>query len=73
MKITTLRTVAGTNDCPVEGTCVSMHDLDLHPERRYVIVKRETDPAIVAAFAHLTGSDEVLGYTPRDFFGCDHG
>lgn len=67
MKITILHTVAGTPDCPTEGTCAAILDLDLYPERRYMILKRETDPAILAACAHLIGADEMLGYTSRDF------
>ena len=67
MKISILRTVAGTEDCPAEGTCAAILDLDVHPERRYVILKQETDPAILAACAHLIGTDEVLGYTSRNF------
>jgi len=65
MKITTLRTAGG---CPDERTCVSIHDLDIHPERRYVITKRETNPDILAAFAHLMADDEQLGYGPADMF-----
>lgn len=65
MKITTLRTAPG---CPDERTCVSIHDLDIHPERRYVITKRETNPAVLAAFAHLMADDEQLGYGPVDMF-----
>lgn len=64
MKITTLR----TSDCPDEIQCVSIHDLDIHPERRYVITKQETDPAVLAAFAHLIGPGEQLGFGPADMF-----
>jgi hypothetical protein len=67
MKITTVR----SDDCPDERTCVSIHELDLHPERRYVITKRETDPDILAAFAPLIGPDEQLGYGPADMFPSD--
>jgi hypothetical protein len=63
MKITTLRTVA-SGDCPDERTCPSVHVLDTHPERRYVIAKRETDPQVMAAFAHLMADDEHLGWVP---------
>lgn len=66
MKIETVRTTAGS--CPDERTCVSLHNLDLHPDRRYVITKRETDPQILAAFAHLMAPDEQLGWGPADFF-----
>ena len=67
MKITTLRTTS--NDCcPDERSCVSIHDLDIHPERRYVITKREIDSRIIAAFAHLVGADEQLGWGPIDMF-----
>jgi hypothetical protein len=64
MKITTLRTTG----CPDERSCVSIHTLDRHPDRRYVITKRETDPDILAAFAPLIGVDEQLGYGPADIF-----
>jgi len=67
MKITTLR----TTNCPDERTCVSIHDLDLHPERRYVITKRETDPDILTAFGPLIGADEQLGYGPLHMFPAD--
>lgn len=69
MKITTLRTTG----CPDERTCVSIHDLDIHPERRYVITKRETNPDILAAFAHLMAADEQLGYGPADMFPANTG
>jgi hypothetical protein len=65
MRITTLRT---TSECPDITNCVSIHDLDIHPERRYVITKRETDPAVLDAFAHLIGDDEQLGYGPTAMF-----
>lgn len=68
MKITTLRTMAGTPDCPDGNICPSIHTLDLHPERRYVVTKKETDPAVAAAFAHLIGDDEQLGWTPSELF-----
>jgi hypothetical protein len=64
MKITTLRTTG----CPDERSCVSIHTLDEHPDRRYVITKRETDPDILAAFAPLMGEDEQLGHGPADMF-----
>lgn len=64
MKITTLRTLAG--DCPNERTCPSIHVLDQHPERRYVITKRETNPEILAAFAHLIADDEHIGWAPAE-------
>lgn len=69
MKITTLRTLAGDDAyCPNERTCPSVHALDMHPERRYVITKRETDPGIIAAFAPLMADDEQLGWTPDALF-----
>lgn len=64
MKITTLRTTAGS--CPDVYTCPSVHALDLHPERRYVITTVETDPAILAAFDHLIGPGEQLGWAPAE-------
>ncbi len=67
MKITILRTLAGTADCPAEGTCAAILDLDVHPDRRYAVLKRETDQSILEACAHLIGADEVLGYASRDF------
>ncbi|MGQ0575374.1 MAG: hypothetical protein ACT4RN_14365 [Pseudonocardia sp.] len=62
MRITTLRTLTG--DCPNERVCPSIHVLDVHPARRYVITKKEVDPAIAAAFAHLVGDDEQIGWVP---------
>jgi hypothetical protein len=64
MKITTLRTTA--ENCPDTWTCPSIHDLDLHPDRRYVVTTTETDPAILAAFDHLIGPGEQLGWVPTE-------
>ncbi|MPZ66636.1 MAG: hypothetical protein GEU83_14370 [Pseudonocardiaceae bacterium] len=63
MKITTLRT---TEQCPDIKTCPSIHALDLHPDRRYVVTTDETDPAILAAFDHLIGPGERLGWVPTE-------
>lgn len=63
MKITTLRTTA---ECPDVHTCPSVHALDLHPDRRYVVTTTETDPAVRAAFNHLIGPGEQLGWVPAD-------
>ncbi|HVL83607.1 MAG TPA: hypothetical protein VM367_04825 [Pseudonocardia sp.] len=62
MKITTHRTMS----CPDERTCPSIHTLDRHPDRRYLITKVETDSAITAAFAHLIGPGEQLGWAPAE-------
>jgi hypothetical protein len=53
---------------PGSSTGQSIHTLDEHPDRRYVITKRETDPDILAAFAPLMGEDEQLGHGPADMF-----
>jgi len=61
--ITTLRT---TSECPDNRTCPSIHAVAEQPDRRYVITKEVTDPAVIAAFAHLVSGDEQLGYLPAD-------
>lgn len=61
MKITTLRT-----SCPDKRTCPSVHIVDKHPERLYVIVNQERDPEIAAAFASRLGDGEVLGWVPAE-------
>jgi hypothetical protein len=61
IKIHTLRTAA---NCPDNRTCPSIHAVVDEPDRRYVITKRVTDPAVVAAFAHLVADDEQLGHVP---------
>ena len=73
MKITTLRTTS--NDCcPDERSCVSIHDLDIHPERRYVITKREIDSRIIAAFAHLAAQTSSSAGVPSTCSPrCDNG
>jgi hypothetical protein len=68
LKITTLRTLAGDGSCPNERTCPSVHVLDTYPERRYLIVRREIDPTVLAAFAHLVAEDEHLGWVPDTLF-----
>lgn len=64
MKITTIRTLG--DNCPVDNVCPSIHKLDTHPERTYVVTKVETDPDIKAAFAHLVGPGEQLGWAPNE-------
>lgn len=62
MKITTLRTTAGT--CPDVHTCPSIHAVEQHPDRRYVVTTTVIDPETLAAFAHLVGPGEQLGWMP---------
>lgn len=64
IKITTLR-MADTI-CPDTRSCPSIHAIAGKPDRRYLITKKVTDPAVAAAFAHLVGDDEQLGYVPTD-------
>ncbi|MDN5920030.1 MAG: hypothetical protein L0I76_33850 [Pseudonocardia sp.] len=61
MKVTTLLTAA--DDCPNKWDCPSVHDLDVDPERRYVVSKQASDDER-GAFAHLVGEDEVVGWLP---------
>ncbi|MGA9312253.1 MAG: hypothetical protein WBV74_18070 [Pseudonocardiaceae bacterium] len=61
--IITLRT---TDQCPDNRTCPSIHAVTGEPDRRYVITKKVTDPAVIAAFARLVAGDEQLGYVPTD-------
>ncbi len=63
VEIITLRT---TDECPDNRTCPSIHAVTGEPGRRYVITKKVTDPAVVAAFTHLVALDEQLGYVPTD-------
>lgn len=64
IKIITLRTADAL--CPDNRTCTSIHAVADEPDRRYVITKKVTDPAVAAAFAHLVADDEQLGYVPTD-------
>jgi hypothetical protein len=64
VKITTLR--ATDVLCPDTRSCPSIHAVAGEPDRRYVITKRVTDPAVATAFAHLVADDEQLGYVPAD-------
>ncbi|MGQ0773014.1 MAG: hypothetical protein ACT4NY_01100 [Pseudonocardiales bacterium] len=64
IKITTLRTTS--THCPDTRSCTSIHAVTGEPDRRYVITKKVTDPAVIAAFAHLVAGDEQLGYVPMD-------
>jgi hypothetical protein len=66
VEITTLRTVAGDDGhCPDGRVCPSVHAVAAWPERRYVVVKR-LDTAEAAAFAHLVGDDELVGWVPAE-------
>lgn len=60
MEITTLRTT-----CPDGAVCPSIHRIDTDSENLYVITKRVTDPAVLAAFDGMVGADEQLGVAPR--------
>lgn len=60
IEITTLRTTA--DSCPDRRTCTSVHKVADRPGRRYVITRPVTDPDEIAAFAHLVGDDEQLGW-----------
>lgn len=60
IKITTLRTTDAS--CPDNRSCTSIHAVADEPDRRYVITKKVSDPAVSAAFAHLVAEDEQLGY-----------
>jgi hypothetical protein len=64
IKITKLR--ATDTFCPDNRTCTSIHAVADEPDRRYVITKKVSDPAVAAAFAHLVADDEQLGYVPTD-------
>lgn len=65
IKITTLRT---TNSCPDIRSCPGIHQIADRPGRRYVVLKRVTDPNEVAAFASRVADDEVLGWAPDELF-----
>lgn len=65
MKITTLLTAA--DDCPVDRTCPSVHDLDIDPENRYVISKRLTTEGEAALLKPLLEVGEVAGFMPAGF------
>lgn len=64
IKIITLRTTDAS--CPDTRSCPSIRAIVDEPNRRYVITKKVTDPAVAAAFAHLVADDEQLGYVPTD-------
>lgn len=69
MKITVLRTLADDPaHCPSGRTCPAVITLDQHPERRYVITKKEADPEILAALADFVADDEQIGWTPGALF-----
>lgn len=61
MKVTTLITTA--DDCPNKWDCPSVHDLDVDPERRYVVSK-QASAAEYAVFRHLIQTGEILGWVP---------
>lgn len=63
-KITTLR--RADTSCPDNRSCTSINALADEPDRRYVVTKKVTDPAVISAFAHLVSNDEQLGYVPTD-------
>jgi hypothetical protein len=65
MKITTLLTAA--DDCPVDRTCPSVHDLDIDPENRYVISKRLTTQGEAALLEPLMEAGEIAGFMPAGF------
>ena len=65
VKITTLRTIS---DCPDINTCPGIHTVADQPGRRYVILKRVTDPDEIAAFAPYMAADEILGWGPDELF-----
>lgn len=62
----TIRTLRTTDFCPDNRTCPSIHAVADEPDRRYVVTKKVTDPAVVAAFAPLVADDEQLGYVPTN-------
>lgn len=64
IEITTLRTVAGSDQCTDRRTCPSVHTVADRPGRKYVILAAVTDPDELAAFASLLGPGEILGYAP---------
>jgi hypothetical protein len=69
IEVTTLRTLAGDDEhCPDNNVCPSIHVLDHQPHRRYLVLKRVTDPAERAALAHLVGDDELVGWAPEELF-----
>lgn len=49
---------------PILARTAAVTHPDLRPDRQYVITTAVTDPAVLAAFAHLIGHDEQLGYVP---------
>ena len=68
MKITVLRTLAGNDaHCPAgSSTCPAVIAIDQHPERRYVITKKETDPAVLAALDPYLAEDEQVGWAAAE-------
>jgi hypothetical protein len=65
MKITTLRTMAGTNKCPDIESCPAVLTTDTTDDL-FVVTRVVDDPAVLAEFAHLVGPGEQLGYVPRE-------
>lgn len=63
-KVTTLITTA--DDCPNKWDCPSVHDLDVDPERRYVVSKLAT-AAEHAVFRDLLEAGDIVGWLPAGF------
>lgn len=57
-EITTLRSTV----CSERHTCPGVHTISDRPGRKYVVLKRVSDPDELAAFAHLMADDEILGH-----------
>lgn len=72
VKITTLRTLAGTDQCTDYPTCPGVHELDVDPDHRYVVAKTITDPAELAAFDGMLGDGEVAGWMPGGFLPAEN-
>ncbi len=54
-----VRTVHVDPNCPDTNTCDRITDVG-HPDRLFLVATPETDPAILAAHAHLLGPGEQL-------------
>jgi hypothetical protein len=67
--ITTVRRLNDHGEqCNDRYTCQGIHILADRPGRRYVVLKRVTDPAEAAALAKFVGEDELLGYADDRLF-----
>lgn len=62
MKITTLRTTAGS--CPDVETCPAVDLIDVHPDRVYFIGNIETDSEILDAYTGRVGPGEAIFWQP---------